>query len=466
MSTILDIPLDRTLSDRVRWLIRLRWLTLALAAAMALAGNHWLGGVLPVAPLWGTFLGIALYNVGIWLFARDLRVRGAASEVYAVFMHVQVILDLVALTVLLHFSGGLENPFSTYYVLLVAIGTILTNRRAAYLYAITASVLWIGLLVLEAQQVLPHYNLVGFRLAVRYREFGHIMAESFVLATANLGLAYLASGITEKLRQGEEQLYDANTSCQVRAGELAVLNARLQDLDRTRSLFIRLVTHELRAPVAAIQSYLRLILDGYVPPERQSEIVAKAEVRARDQLDLISDLLDLARVQDAKDKPAEPVDAVAVLRDVVDMMQARAEDKRLTLTVSVAPQIPLVWASAEHLKQVWTNLVSNAVKYTPEGGSIAIQIDTEQGMLRGTVRDTGIGMTPEETRHLCETFYRTEAAKAMAHHGTGLGLSIVKGILDRYGGRLCVESVVNQGSTFTFELPTTELPAPSTPVAA
>ncbi|MHB0856859.1 MAG: sensor histidine kinase [Anaerolineae bacterium] len=464
MSKILDIPLDRTLNDRVRWLIRLRWLTVALAASMALLGNHWLGGVLPVAPLWGTFLGIAVYNVGTWFVAKDLAARGAPAQSYASFMHVQVISDLVALTILLHFSGGLENPFSTYYVLLVAIGSILTNRRAAYLYAGTATVLWIGLLVLEAEQVLPHYNLVGFRLAGRYRETSHIVAESFVLGTANLGVAYLASGIIERLRQGEEQLYEANSSCELRAGELAALNARLQELDHTRSLFIRLVTHELRAPVAAIQSYLRLILDGYVPAERQTEIVAKAEARARDQLDLIGDLLDLARVQEIRDKPSAPVDALAVLRDVVDMMQARAQDKRLTLTVSVAPDVPRVRASEEHLKQVWTNLVSNAIKYTPEGGNITVRLESERGNVRGIVQDTGIGMTPEETCRLCETFFRTEAAKAMAHHGTGLGLSIVKGILDRYGGRLWVESEVNRGSTFSFELPADESgahPAPA-----
>jgi signal transduction histidine kinase len=99
------------------------------------------------------------------------------------------------------------------------------------------------------------------------------------------------------------------------------------------------------------------------------------------------------------------------------------------------------------------NLISNAIKYTPEGGRVLVTFRRQDGMVRGMVQDTGIGMSPEEAGHVFETFYRTEAAKAMSHHGTGLGLSIVQGIVQRYGGRIWVESEVGQGSTFYFELP-------------
>jgi len=496
VSDILRIPVDRELSYRVRWLIRLRWAALLLATVLTLVGNRWLEGILPLGALWGVLIAIAAYNFAFWVVSSRLVSQAAPYESHVLLLPIQVITDLIALTALFHFSGGLENPFSPYYLLVIVVGSLLTTRRASYLYATIATVLWVGLLVGEATGVLPHHNLVGFRLAARYREPLHIASEIFVLASASFGVAFFSSSIIERLRKGEQQLYEANAACEIRAaelselnkrlqeanascelraaeladlslrlqeanascefraGELDRLNRRLQEMDRTRSLFIRLVTHELRAPVAAIQSYLRLILDGYVPQERTQEIVAKAEQRARDQLDLIGDLLDLARIQEPKDKVLpEPVDIVAILRDVVDLMQARAHDKSLSLSMDVPPEFPRVLANVEHVRQVWTNLISNAIKYTPDGGKVMVSLKEEDGKIRGAVQDTGIGIAPEEQERIFEDFYRTEAAKAMAHHSTGLGLSIVKGIMERYGGRIWLTSKVGEGSTFFFELP-------------
>lgn len=497
MSDILRIPVDLELMDRAKWLIRLRWLVLAIAAGVAVVAHNWLGGALRLNDVWVILAVVAGYNALFWIVAHRLVSHTEPHAIHISLMHTQILADLLALTFLLHFTGGIENPFSTYYVLIVVIGsTMLMTKRAGYSYAAIATALWVGLLALEALGVIPHHNLAGFRLPVRYRELPHLVSESFVLGSANFGVAYLTSRIISRLREGQRQLYEANASCELRASELAELNrqlqeanrscelragelaelnrrlaeanascelraeelarlnARLQELDRTRSLFIRLVTHELRAPVAAIQSYLRLILDGYVPPEHTREIVAKAEQRARDQLDLIGDLLDLARVQEPKDKvKVEPIDMAAVLHDVLDLIQARAQDKGLDITVDVAPDVPRVTANLEHIKQIWTNLISNAIKYTPDGGKVFITLKAEGDQVRGIVRDTGIGMTPEEMSHIFENFYRTERAKAMSHHGTGLGLSIVKGLMERYGGRIWVESEVGKGSTFTFELP-------------
>ena len=454
MSEILRIPVDRELGERVRWLIQVRWLALLFAVGLVLVANRWLSINLPLTAIW-IVLGVVLaYNFVFWIIVRRLTSRTVPFEKHAILLHMQVVADLVALTAILHFSGGLENPFFAYYVLLVVMGSILSTRRASFIYALVASVLWVGLLLAESGGLLPHYNLVGYRLPTRYTQPEHIISVSFVLVSLNLAVAFFSSGIISRLREGERQLFDADRSCEIRAGELAQLNERLRELDRSRSLFIRLVTHELRAPVAAIQSYLRLILDGYVPTQRLKEIVTRAEQRARDQLDLIGDLLDLARAQDPKEiTPPSSVDITAVLRDVIDLMQVRAQDKKLGLDVRVSRDVPPVLANPEQVKQVWINLISNAIKYTLEGGLVNVILETAGNMVRGTVRDTGIGMTLEEQIRVFEPFYRTETAKATSPQGTGLGLSIVKGIVDRYGGRIWVESVKEKGSTFFFELP-------------
>ena len=454
MSEILRIPVNSELGDRVRWLIKGRWFVIPLAAAAGLGADHLLGNVFPQKPILLTCLAVALYNALFWVLTHRLTSTATSHQAHAIIMHTQIIADLLALSILLHLTGGIENPFSAYYALLVVVGSVLMTRRSAYLYAAVASVLWCAVVLLEATELIPHYNLRDFRSPIRYQQGSHIIAEAFVVVTASFVAAHLVSHIAERLRQGEEQLYDANLSCQLRAAELVDLNEQLRDLDRTRSLFIRLVTHELRAPVAAIQSYLQLILEGYVPQERLQEIIAKAERRARDQLELIGDLLDLARTQTStRERENETADAAAILRDVVDMMQARVTEKGLTLEMSIAPDLPPVQAAPEHIKQVWMNLVSNAIKYTPDGGRVSIHLTSGEGLICGVVRDTGIGIAPEDQERIFENFVRTEAAKAMTRHGTGLGLSIVASIIKRYGGSIWLDSSVGQGSTFSFEIP-------------
>lgn len=459
MSEILHLPHDREIGERSHWLVTVRWLVVAFAAALVVVFHYILSINLPLTAIWATLGTVLLYNTAFLLITRHFSISKAPQEKYSLIINLQLSADLIAFTVMLHFTGGLENPFSAYYVLLVLATSMLASRRMSYIYAGAASILWVALVLLEASGIIPHYNLAGFRLSGQYTEPLHILAISVVLVSLNMIVALFATDIISRLRQGERQLYDANLACELRASELSELNAKLTELDRSRTMFMRLVTHELRAPVAAIQSYLRLILDGYVPPERLNEIIGRAEQRARDQLELIGDLLDLARAQNPPETaPPEAVDLSSVLQDVMELMQARAESKHLEVTMEAPPGM-LASAEPEQTRQVWMNLISNAIKYTPEGGKIQIRIQPEGGMIRGSVRDTGIGMAPEELKLIFEPFYRTEAAKQTAAQGTGLGLSIVKEILTRYGGRIWVESVKGQGSTFYFELPQASSPA-------
>ncbi len=454
MSTLAEIAIGGPASGRVRWLSGLRWLALTLVALIILAGNRVMGTVLPELAILGVLAGILAYNGVFWWLTRRLTRRGVAIRTLTALLRAQIYADLFALTVLLHFSGGIENPFSIYYLLIIAMGSILLTRRDSHALPIVASLLWTGLLLLEAQGLVPHYNLRGFRLPTRYQEWSHIGAEILVLSSAAFFISYLSSSLIQRLRENERQLQETNLACELRADELADLNARLQELDRSRIMFIRLVTHELRAPVAAIQSYLRLILEGYVPPERLEEIVAKAEQRANDQLDLISDLLDLVHLREPeRDDSFQPCDLASVLEDVLDLMQARIADKRLQTQVDVQPDLPPARARAEHAKQIWINLVSNAIKYTPEGGEVRITLGRQGEMLCGAVQDTGIGIAPEDQERIFEQFFRTERAKNMSRQGTGLGLSIVRGLVERYGGQIQLSSAPDQGSTFTFTLP-------------
>ncbi len=449
------IPLEEELSERTDWLIRSRWLIALGGLFIVLAANYLLPEVLPMPALLATIVGFASSNALFGLYSRRLRATRAPPERYLGFTHLQLILDILWLTVFLHYFGGLETPFFLFYLVYVVVASILLSQTASFVYAGLVSLSFLALLVSEWLGVIPHHNLSGFRLPVRFKEPIHVFTVSFTLFVTAFLTAYFASSIVAALRERQKELTEANRASEVRAEELAKLNARLQESEKARSQFIRLVTHELRAPVAAIQSYLRLILDGYVPQEKQNEIIAKSERRALEELALISDLLDLAQLQERQreGRDLESVDVADVLNGVTDLMQARAEEKDLMFSVQIEPDLPPVQANPERIKQLWTNLISNAIKYTESGGIVVVTLSQNPNYVVGTVRDTGIGMTPEQLTHIFEEFYRTEEAKAMERQGTGLGLSIAKRIVESYGGRMWVESEKGKGSKFSFALP-------------
>lgn len=444
------------LQEHTDQLIELRWIFVICALAIVSIGNMVFPEALPLPTLIALCAVMALYNVFCHAHSRRLQTSHSTDleHSYIQFASLQIALDIVFLTLLLHFTGGIENPFYFVYTVYVTAAAIVLPRLYGFGYAAFSTILFSALVLAEYAHWIPHVHLTGFVSPQRYERGLYIAVVLFALGTTLFVCAYLASSIAEILRRRERELLESNLSCEVRAGELARLNARLAELDKSRSQFIRLVTHELRAPVAAIQSYLRLILDGYVPPEKQREIIEKSERRALEQLALISDLLDLARLQDKRGE-AEPVlvDVAEVLHGVADLMQARAEDKDLLFSVEIEPNLPPVKATPEHIKRLWTNLISNAIKYTEPGGIVVVSLTQNPNYVVGTVRDTGIGMTSEQMSHLFEEFYRTEEAKAMERQGTGLGLSIVKRIVESYGGRIWVESEKGKGSKFSFALP-------------
>jgi signal transduction histidine kinase len=242
-------------------------------------------------------------------------------------------------------------------------------------------------------------------------------------------------------------------SLEEEARELTRAKEELERLDKMKSAFMLTVAHELRAPVAAIQGYLRLILGGYAEPEKQHEMLQRSDQRASELLLLIEDLLALARVKDtAPMEKRVSVPVGDVLNQVAELLQVEAANKQITFSVQ-ADGNPFVSANREHIRQVWTNLISNAIRYTPEGGKVSVSMFVDGQLVKGRVEDTGIGISPEDQMKIFDEFYRTQAAKGMVSGGTGLGLAIVKRIVETYGGTLSLESEVGKGSRFEFILP-------------
>jgi K+-sensing histidine kinase KdpD len=246
-------------------------------------------------------------------------------------------------------------------------------------------------------------------------------------------------------------------------GAVAIENAQayqmLQDLDRSKSEFVRMVTHELRSPVQVVISLLNVLDRGYAGDlsEKQGDLVTRARRRIQFLQALIDDLLDLAAGKADVLASAERglVSVDQVVREVERRFEARARDKGLALHVACPAESLYVWGDQGELDRMINNLVSNAIKYTQEG-EVRLTLERVDGAAQIVVCDTGIGIPEDALPELFQEFYRARNARSVEEKGTGLGLSIVKDLVDRYGGQIEVESVEGKGTMFRLTLPLAE----------
>jgi PAS domain S-box-containing protein len=227
-----------------------------------------------------------------------------------------------------------------------------------------------------------------------------------------------------------------------------------KQLEQMKDEFVSTVSHELRTPLTAIKGFIELVADGEAGPlaEAQREFLRIA-ARNTDRLgNLINDLLDVNRIESHHlEIRNEPMDLIAVLRDVVATFRGMAEAKGLSFRADFDP-IPLLLGDAPRLVQVFSNLISNAIKYTPKG-EVGIRARVDGGWAEVCVHDSGIGLTPEEQARLFTKFFRGRSPVVTESGGTGLGLVIARAIVDKHQGAIAVESRPGEGTLFRVRLP-------------
>lgn len=256
------------------------------------------------------------------------------------------------------------------------------------------------------------------------------------------------------LKEGD---YSARTGMQGNdeIARLGNMFDRMADsIETNRNLERRLVTdvaHELRTPLMAIQSTVEAMIDGVFEPDVERLETLNSEVRRLSRL--VNALLQLSRLE-SRTTPIErgKVDLTELLSQVVSTHQAYIQDAGLSLEFQYDPHV-YVYGDADMLRQATANLISNAVRYTPEGGTITLTAHKGDIMGQIAVRDTGIGLTPEEAKQVFQRFWRADAGRTRATGGLGVGLSVVKEIVDQHGGWVRVEGRPNEGACFTMYIP-------------
>jgi signal transduction histidine kinase len=448
------IPREEELIYRTRWLVRVRWfVVLLMGVGAGLSGL--LGLAYPVVPLFLVAGFVAVYNVLFSVSARwTVGRRPELQRVYR-FINIQIATDFVALLAWVHYTGGPTSPFLPFFVFHLVICGLLVSLRMMLVHAAWVCFALVAMGVAETQRWIEHWPALDAGVIDPMESRTYLLSIAAVIIITFLTISVLVGGIARRLRRREFELNDIRYQLELHTREVEAAHAKLKDLDDERSAFFRLVSHQLRSPLASIQTVLKLVTGGYSEnAEKTAELVSRAEVQSQHMLALLNDMLSLTRLKEMADTDqAEAIALGPLVADVVEEAQTAAQHKQITLTADIDPDLPSISGVRNQILQLFAALVQNAVKYTPEGGTVTVTAEYNGGEARIAVKDTGIGIAPEDQRKIFDEFYRAANARLYEAVGTGLGLSIAHKVAQDLGGRIEIESTAGQGSTFTVVLP-------------
>jgi len=426
-----------SLRRRLDWLNRLRWGVIAVLVAAVTV----LGAVtiipLPVRPMLVAAGVLALMNLGYVIRNRLLPARSIRTEIRIVKL--EMVCDLVMLTVVINLTGGVENPFLYVYVLHVVIAALLFKGREVFSIAWLAIGLFTSEVVGEHLGWLPHHHLLG--ASTMTHELRYILATLGSFWFVLLSGAFVSASIMRHNRAIKDELV-------ARQGELVAADRAMLD-------FFRFVTHEIKTPVAtarsAIEAVVELHGEGLEPGAR--DLLDRAQRRLDQTTAIVKDLADLTRTGVLRHEPAAPVELTALAARVLDEQRepAAVTGQRLELRAPAGEVI--VRTSGPAVAKILGNLVNNAIRYNRDGGPVIVTVAPHGDGARLEVADEGIGIAPDEQDRVFDEFYRTAAAQQRSSLGTGLGLPIVHRLTHELGGTVSLASVPDQGTTVTVDLP-------------
>lgn len=232
--------------------------------------------------------------------------------------------------------------------------------------------------------------------------------------------------------------------------------SQLSAIDKVKSNFLAMVSHQLKAPLSSTLLQTSILLDGMVGEvnEKQKDLLQKIKAKTKGMSDLINDILDVCYIEEGGYvTQIEFLNLSEILKRTIEVVQPQTQDKGINIQIIIEDHLPFMHGNKSSMEAMCINLIMNAIKYTPSGGQVSIDLSKNGQCLQLKVSDTGIGIEEKDILRIFDKFYRERSERTKHISGTGLGLSIAKGVVDAHHGTISVESEVGNGTTFTVLLP-------------
>ena len=433
---------NERLLKRAYWVSRLRWIAALVVCAATYCSTNFFGISLSIVPLYIISALLVVYNVLLILLLKYFT-RGESPRYGAVkrIVELQISADLVILTFVLHYSGGIENPFVFYFIFHMIIASILLSVAESFLQATFACLLFGLMLLLEYEQLIPHYCLKGFVSNCLYRESSYIVGTYFTFVTAIYLVVYMASSIATKMKNAEAGYREAND--------------QLRQKDRVKDEYVLRVTHDIKGHLAAIKSCLDVVVRKLVGDlnAEQLDLLETAARRSASLNTFVKALLNLTSMKLQGKMEMGKFSLMDAIAGAFSTVESSASAKSISVVRKIDVATDEIFGNQVSIEEAITDLLLNAIKYTPEKGTVSLRAEDNCTSVRIEVEDTGIGIPQNEQHRIFEEFFRASNARNIERDGTGLGLSIVKQIIESHKGSVGFESKENVGTRIWFELP-------------
>lgn len=428
---------EEELLQRLEWFIQIRWAAIVFIILLVLTAINLFQVILPALHIFLLALFITIYNAGFKLYLKHKTLPASKIRRFAI---IQSMLDIISLTVLIHFTGGAENPFIFYFIFHTIFTSMLLSKKESYIQAGIICFLVVGLFIFEYLHAVPHYPVKGFLTIDIYKNPVYMAAISFVFSSTILIATFFTSSVSERLRLKEDALKDAAV--------------KLLEKERLKDEYVKMVSHDLKSPLASIQSLLEVILGGFVKAddEKTKELLQRIYKKTEFLHHYTKDLLDLSRIRAERNLNLQRLDIKDIISTAAELAMPKMEGKQIELNITVDNDVPEIEADKELLIHVFANIIANAFKYTPSGGNVLVKVSQSDGFVITEIKDTGIGIPAEDMPHIFEEFFRAGNV-VKTTKGTGLGLSLAKYIIERHGGTISIESELRKGTIFRFTIP-------------
>jgi len=356
-----------------------------------------------------------------------------------IVLHIHIIFDLLLLTAILHYSGGIENPVYLFYVFHVVISSIIFPGLVPLAFATLVVILFSGLIYIEYNGIIEHYCILSPGLHNNPTAIILILVVFTITVYVSTYICLTFMVIYRNIKR-----------------EIDAKNAALVEIDRQKTNFFVFSSHELKSPIIAIKSSIDGIIKNYEGnlDGRGMNILKRASLRADQMLQILKELLDLTRNRTGQvQRTGETIDLNVVLREMIRLVSEEAKEKKVRLVVRLENQPALIKADPQDFRKIFGNLITNGIRYSHPDTEVHISSHRSVDQVEFIFEDHGIGIPEKDIPQIFNEFFRSENARRLLSFGTGLGLSLTKQLIENYGGKISVSSKIDQGSVFKVGIP-------------